>query len=296
MFETWLPLAGEKAIRYRPASVSSVTATENVRFYMHYYKRNIGDYAKKAGRLTMLQHGAYTLLIDSCYDRETFPTLEQALEWTWASTEAEVEAVKFVLSRFFKLDKDGCYVQDRILQELLEYHAKADTNKRIAIERETKRRENSTKREPSVDEPSPNHKPITINHKPKKEMVAVAPSVWPEWMPLETWGAFLEMRKKIKKPPTEKAVDLLIAKLKKFLDSGQDIQTILEKSITNNWQDVFEIHVKQPFPNKFDVALTTTPPPPNQDAALKRIMEDDKKAVPPSLEILAKLASLRKIA
>ena len=74
--------------------------------YMHYYKRNLGDYAKKAGRLTMLQHGAYTLLIDSCYDREIFPTLEQALEWTWASTEAEVDAVKFVLSRFFELDKD----------------------------------------------------------------------------------------------------------------------------------------------------------------------------------------------
>ena len=133
---------------------------------MHYYKRNLGDYAKKTGRLTMLQHGAYTLLIDSCYDREIFPTLEQALEWTWASTEAEVEAVKFVLGRFFTFDKDGCYVQDRILQELLEYHAKADTNKRIAIERETKRKEKSTNREQSVNEPPPNHKPITNNHKP----------------------------------------------------------------------------------------------------------------------------------
>ena len=57
---------------------------------MHYYKRNIGDYAKKAGRLTMLQHGAYTLLIDSCYDREKFPTLEDAIEWTWASSDDEI--------------------------------------------------------------------------------------------------------------------------------------------------------------------------------------------------------------
>ena len=39
-FETWLPLAGEKAIRYRPASVSSVTATENVRFYMKLIPKN----------------------------------------------------------------------------------------------------------------------------------------------------------------------------------------------------------------------------------------------------------------
>jgi uncharacterized protein YdaU (DUF1376 family) len=151
---------------------------------MHYYKRNLGDYAKKTGRLTMLQHGSYTLLIDSCYDREVFPTLEQALEWTWASTEAEVDAVKFVLSRFFTLDKNGCYVQDRILQELLEYHAKADINKRIAIERETKRREKSTNRGESVyeaphigNEAPPNHKPITINQEPIIEVAkATLPS------------------------------------------------------------------------------------------------------------------------
>lgn len=137
---------------------------------MHYYKRNLGDYAKKTGRLTMLQHGSYTLLIDSCYDRERFPTLDEAIEWTWASTEAEVEAVKFVLNRFFTLDKDGCYVQDRVLQELLEYHAKADTNKRIAIERETKRREKSTNRGASVNEAPrteneapPNQEPRTKN-------------------------------------------------------------------------------------------------------------------------------------
>jgi uncharacterized protein YdaU (DUF1376 family) len=133
---------------------------------MHYYKRNLGDYAKKAGRLTMLQHGAYTLLIDSCYDREVFPTLDQAIEWTWAATEAEVEAVKFVLSRFFVLDKDGQYVQDRILEELLNYHKNADTNKRIADERESKRKEKNTNREQIVNEAPPNHKPITINQEP----------------------------------------------------------------------------------------------------------------------------------
>lgn len=133
---------------------------------MHYYKRNLGDYAKKAGRLTMLQHGAYTLLIDSCYDREIFPTLEQAIEWTWASTEAEIEAVKFVLSRFFVLNEDGQYVQDRILEELANYHKNAVTNKRIADEREAKRKEKRTNREQIVDEAPPNHKPITINQEP----------------------------------------------------------------------------------------------------------------------------------
>lgn len=133
--------------------------------FMHYYKRNLGDYAKKAGRLTMLQHGAYTLLIDSCYDREVFPTLEEALEWTWASTQQEIEAVEFVLKKFFTL-QDGRYVQARIVEELQNYHANAETNKRIAMEREAKRRNKLTDGARSVDEPPPNHKPLTINQEP----------------------------------------------------------------------------------------------------------------------------------
>lgn len=132
---------------------------------MHYYKRNIGDYAKKAGRLSMLQHGSYTLLIDACYDRERFPTMEDALEWTWASSAAEIEAVEFVLKKFFTL-QDGVYVQSRIEEDLADYHKKAETNQRIAIERESKRKVNSTARAQGVNEAPPNHKPLTINQEP----------------------------------------------------------------------------------------------------------------------------------
>jgi len=132
---------------------------------MHYYKRNIGDYAKKTGRLTMLQHGAYTLLIDSCYDRETFPTFDEAIEWTWASSTEEIEAVTFVLKKFFVL-QDGSFVQNRIREELENYHNNSETNKRIALEREAKRRENRTKREQFVNEAPPNQEPLTINQEP----------------------------------------------------------------------------------------------------------------------------------
>lgn len=139
---------------------------------MHYYKRNIGDYAKKAGRLSMLEHGAYTLLMDAIYDRETFPTLEEALDWVWARDEAEVAAVKFVLSKFFELHEDGRYVQNRIQEELNSYKAKAETNARIAKQREEKRKsknESSRTVNESCEEehePPPNHKPITNNQEP----------------------------------------------------------------------------------------------------------------------------------
>lgn len=139
---------------------------------MHYYKRNLGDYAKKAGRLSMLEHGAYTLLMDAIYDREIFPTLEEALDWAWARDDAEVAAVKFVLSKFFELQEDGRYVQNRIQDELDSYKAKAETNARIAKDREAKRKsKNDSSRsvhETSEEkhEASPNHKPLTNNHEP----------------------------------------------------------------------------------------------------------------------------------
>ena len=106
---------------------------------MHYFKRNIGDYHKKAGRLTMLEHGAYTLLMDACYDRERFPTESEALDWCWARSDEEVAAVKFVLSKFFDL-VDGRYMQQRIADEIAGYHDKSQKNKQIAIEREANRK------------------------------------------------------------------------------------------------------------------------------------------------------------
>lgn len=150
---------------------------------MHYYKRNIGDYHKKAGRLSMVEHGAYTLLIDACYDRERFPTRHDAIDWLWARTEEEVAAIDFVLDKFFSLQEDGTYIQTRVQEELAAYHAMAQTNQRIAKEREAKRREASNKKKgkstgnkgvvrsvdescESVDEAPPNQEPLTKNQEP----------------------------------------------------------------------------------------------------------------------------------
>jgi len=136
---------------------------------MYYFKFNIGDYHKKAGRLSMLEHGAYTLLIHSCYDRERFPTEEEALDWCWARTDEEIQAVKFVLRKFFD-NQDGRYVQARIQDEIDAYHGRQETNRAIALEREARKRTNrdekSTKRERSVQDRTPNQEPLTKNQEP----------------------------------------------------------------------------------------------------------------------------------
>jgi len=161
--------------------------------------------------------------MDACYDREKFPTLDEAIEWTWASTEAEVEAVKFVLSRFFTLDKDGCYVQERILDELLHYHKNADTNKRIAEEREAKRREKRTNREQSVDEAPPNQEPLTINQEPLFiEPTVLVPSPKVERTPAA---------------PISEIVELFNAKLPQ-LPRCEVVNDARKRTISARWREV----------------------------------------------------------
>jgi len=253
---------------------------------MHYYKRNLGDYAKKAGRLTMLQHGAYTLLIDSCYDRELFPTLEQALEWTWASTEAEVEAVKFVLSRFFVLDKDGCYVQDRILAELLHYQKNADTNKRIADEREAKRREKRTNRVQAVDEAPPNQEPLTTNHKPKRESATVV--ACPPDVSQQIWNDWVALRKSKKAPITQTVLNGAIAEAKIL---GWPLEKFLAEWCSRGSQGLKAEWIVKPNPaDKVRLTVASSNEP---DPALLKIAEDAKKAAPIPLEVLAKMAQIR---
>jgi len=184
----------------------------------------------------MLQHGAYTLLIDACYDREIFPTMDQAIEWTWASTQQEIEAVEFVLKKFFTLE-DGRYVQSRIVEELNNYHANAETNKRIAIEREAKRKEKITNGARTVDEPPPNHKPLTINqepitnnHKPKREKATVV--ACPPTVTEQVWNDWLVIRKTKGLPLTETAWGQIQAEFRK---SNLSDQQGIEYCCLSNW-------------------------------------------------------------
>lgn len=224
---------------------------------MHYFKRNIGDYHKKAGRLSMLEHGAYTLLLDACYDRERFPTKDEAIDWTWARSPEEVAAVEFVLSKFFTLD-DGRYVQTRIAEEVEAYHQIAQKNKAIAEKREadkrTKRAQQGTTGEQGVNDSPPNQEPLTTNHKPvdQKPLSPAAPATTPEkparkksdkFDPLtarpvsvsqEAWADFCAHRHR-KSALSAKACELIANKLA----THHDPDAVLYRSIENGWTGIF---------------------------------------------------------
>ena len=66
----------------------------------------------------------------------------------------------------------------------------------------------------------------------------------------KTFLDFLEMRKTIKKPATNRAMEMIIKKLEKVDNEELAIQ-MLERSIINNWQDVFEIKERSGNGKKF---------------------------------------------
>lgn len=259
---------------------------------MHYYQFSIGDYRAATAHLSNEEDLAYRRLLDMYYDTEQ----KIPLDTQWVSRRLRVDAhvVLDVLNDMFVKQDDGWFHArcDDVIQQ---YHAMAEKNRANGRLGGRKKNPLGSDSQPTV-KATINQEPRTINQEPIKGKVADALIVLPDWIPLETWQAFLEMRKKIKKSPTDKAVELLIAKLKRFKDAGQDVRAILEKSITSNWQDVFEIKENKSFAQQAaDVARTTVPAQhTGRDPVLIKLEQERSKAVPPSLEQLEKMAALRR--
>lgn len=86
---------------------------------MNYYRRYLGDYARDTKHLSMLEHGAYTLLLDALYATERPLPGDRGLIFKicGASTKREKNAVESVLSQFFVLQPTG-FSQKRYEEEL----------------------------------------------------------------------------------------------------------------------------------------------------------------------------------
>jgi hypothetical protein len=63
----------------------------------------------------------------------------------------------------------------------------------------------------------------------------------PDGIPIRTWAAFVEMRRKIGRPLTEHAVDLVFRKLAALKATGNDPEEVLEQSVLHSWTGLFPV-------------------------------------------------------
>lgn len=99
---------------------------------MNFYKRYPADYGRKTARLTLAQHGAYTLLLDEVYSTEApLPaSFDELYRICRAMSKPEQEAVRTVAEQFFPLSPDGLRRNQRAVEEI----AQTQNEKRAAQE------------------------------------------------------------------------------------------------------------------------------------------------------------------
>jgi hypothetical protein len=64
----------------------------------------------------------------------------------------------------------------------------------------------------------------------------------PDWIPREAWEGYLNMRKKIRKPLTDRAEAMALNRLAQLRQEGYDAQQVLEQSEFHCWVGLFPVH------------------------------------------------------
>lgn len=203
------------------------------------------DYARDTGHLSMLEHGAYRLLMDHYYSTgEPLSTdVERLLRLCRATVDAERAAIRFVLNEFFVLGDDG-YHHLRIDLELIKAAEKAAKCSEAGLTSAAKRQQSTqqncngrtngrstdgpTKRQPSQSQSHTSSVPSDV--------------ALPVWMAPEVedaWKGWLEMRKRIKAPLTDRALRLALKELEDLREKGHDPTAMIDTATLKNWKSFY---------------------------------------------------------
>jgi hypothetical protein len=132
--------------------------------------------------------------------------------------------------------------------------------------------------------------PLTKTETETKTQTKTA--IAPEGVSPEVWDTFVKQRKASRAVITESVIKTITAEATK---AGWTLEQALSECAARGWRG-FKAEWVMPKANPADNIRLTVPASNEPDPALEKIKADDKKAVPPSLEVLAKMAQLRKSA
>jgi len=196
---------------------------------MHYYQFNIGDYVSHTAHLTNDEDLTYRRLLDLYYQTEkSFDVAD--LPKVARKVKSNEETVMLILQEFFEFNtNDNSWHNKRADSEIKAYQSKADSARKA-----NQIRWGSERHLKSDTTQILNIKQETINKKQEPTLEL------PAWLSETHWKDFVEFRKFIKKPMTEKAKHLMLSKLQKIKDNGHDPILAMNTSIANNWVDIYE--------------------------------------------------------
>jgi len=250
---------------------------------MHYYQFHIGDYKSHTHHLSLYEDLAYRRLLDFYFLHEQ-PIKHRDIARQIGMREHE-EDVMTVLNEFFISTEDG-FVSPRADKEIKQYKEFSEAGKRGAAKRWSTPPNGEAISPPNATPiATNNHKPITINHKPIKENKRGS-RLAQDWFLTKAMGDWA----------TQERPDLDIRQVaEQFKDYW--VAQAGQKGVKLDWDATWRNWVrntKAVKPNPYDVGRVTVPSSNEPNLALLKIEEDAKKAAPIPLEVLVRMAQIRK--
>ena len=277
---------------------------------MHFYKFHIGDYMSHTRHLSLLEDLAYRRLLDFYFLHEQ-PIKHRDAARQIGMREHE-EDVLTVLNEFFLSTDDG-FVNPRANKEIEEYKAHQGTSAYGAFIRDNQSLKSVVQKDvyiqhftngtldtyiktlrtqdvpimstSSTHDATNNHKPLTINHKPIKENKRGS-RLPQDWFLSKSMGDWA----------TQERPDLDVRQVAEQFKDYWAAQAG-QKGVKLDWDATWRNWVrntKAVKPNPYDVGRLTVPSKNEPDPALEKIKADALKAAPIPLEVLAKMAELRR--
>jgi uncharacterized protein YdaU (DUF1376 family) len=250
---------------------------------MHYYQFNIGDYQSHTSHLSDIEDLVYRRLLDWYYLHECPIPLNEAEVSRQIRMRSHTESIAIVLQEYFERTDDG-WIHHRANKEIAKADEKSEKASASAKARWSKKDANAL---PTQSESNATHNtlPITQDTKPIKENKKGS-RLSQDWFLTKSLGDWA----------TQERPDLDVRQVaEQFKDYW--IAQPGQKGVKLDWDATWRNWVrntKAVKANPADIVRLTVPPSNEPDAALLKIKEDDKKAAPIPLEVLAKMAELRR--
>jgi hypothetical protein len=186
--------------------------------------------------------GIYWCLVEMLYEENGYLPIEYDRITFELRTEKAI--IESVITEFELFENDeNKFWSNSILDRLQERVIRSEKAKNSVNKRWKPLEKNTNVLRPNYDSnttcyTNKEKNSIEKNNKEKNKKENIGELILPDSIKKETWEAYLEMRKTIKKPATKHAQKLIISKLAKMPD---DPNLILEQSIEGAWQNIYEL-------------------------------------------------------
>ena len=251
---------------------------------MHYYQFNIGDYQSHTAHLSEMEDLAYRRLLDWYYLHESPIPNDLNEVARQIRMRSHSDCITTVLLEYFEQTPTG-WIHNRADMEIEKVGEKSTKASKSAKIRWEKVKDANALPTQSDSNATHNTLPITQDTKHKKENKRGS-RLSPDFLFTGEWLAFCKQERPDLEPVQtfEKFKDYWIAQ------AGQ-------KGVKLDWFATWRNWVRStnaPKQNPYDVVRLTVAPSNEPDPALEKIKADALKAAPIPLEVLAKMAELRR--